>query len=333
MTTALLLLASFAAIIGGALLFTNAVEWAGKRLGLGKGSVGSILAAVATALPESAIPVVALVGGAAASQDVAVGAIVGAPFMLATVAMAMVGLAAIVFAGRREQGRSLEPDRPTLKRDLSFFGCFFTAALLLGIGSPPGWLRYTAAGLLVASYAFYVQRTVRDGGEEEAAHELRPLYFDLSRHDPPHSVAIAAQLLLALGAIVGGAHLFVEELVGLAEAAGVSALFLALVLAPLATELPEKANSVLWIRQGKDELAIGNITGAMVFQSALPVSIGLVFTDWALEAVAVLAVCLGLAGAGLAAWALLWRRCFTVKSIAAWGTLFVTLVAFVLVAS
>jgi cation:H+ antiporter len=331
-TTALLLVASLAAVLGGALLFTNAIEWAGQKLGLGEGPVGSILAAVSTALPESAIPVVALVGGAAAAEEVAIGAIVGAPFMLATVAMAMVGIAALVFASRREQGRSLEPDRPTLRRDLSFFGCLLTVALLLGIGSPD-WLRYAAAALLLIAYAVYVVGTVRGGGEEAPEHELRALYFDPSRNDPPHGVAVAAQLVVALGAVVGGAHLFVEELTHLSETAGVSALFLSLVLSPLATELPEKANSVLWIRQGKDGLALGNITGAMVFQSAIPVSIGLVLTDWALETVALLAVCLALAGGALAAWALLWRRCFTARSIAAWGTLFATLVAFVLVAS
>jgi cation:H+ antiporter len=332
MRSAVLLLASFAAILGGAVLFTNAVEWAGQRLGLGQGPVGSILAAVATALPESTIPIVALVSGASASEEVAIGAIVGAPFMLATLAMIMIGLAALGFAGRREQGRSLTPDRPTLKRDLLFFGGFCGVALLLGIGSPD-WLRYGAAGLLLATYAVYVWRTVRGGGEEAKEHELRPLYFDLSRSDPPHTLAVAAQFVLALGAIIGGAHLFVEELVGLAETTGVSALFLSLVLSPLATELPEKVNSVLWIREGKDDLAFGNVTGAMVFQSAVPVSIGLLFTDWTLEPVAVLAMCLALAGGALAAWALLRRSRFTARSIAVWATLFSTLVALVLVAS
>ena len=56
-----------------------------------------------------------------------------------------------------------------------------------------------------------------------------------------------------------------------------SQVLLALVVAPIATELPEKFNSIIWIRQGKDTLAMGNITGAMVFQSAIPVSVALIF--------------------------------------------------------
>ena len=91
------------------------------------------------------------------------------------------------------------------------------------------------------------------------------------------------QLLVGLGAMVGGAHLFVEELLHIAESIGVEPLVLALILAPLATELPEKVNSFFWVREGKDALALGNITGAMVFQSMIPVGIGLIFTDWDLS--------------------------------------------------
>ncbi len=66
------------------------------------------------------------------------------------------------------------------------------------------------------------------------------------------------------------------------EALGLPAGLVALVLAPLATELPEKLNSLIWVRDGKDTLALGNITGAMVFQSTIPVTLGVLFTPWVL---------------------------------------------------
>ena len=74
---------------------------------MGEGAVGSLLAAVGTAMPETLIPIVAIIGGAAGSEEVAVGAIVGAPFLLATVAMALVGLAAFGYRRRRPQGTHL----------------------------------------------------------------------------------------------------------------------------------------------------------------------------------------------------------------------------------
>ena len=86
-----LLIASLAIILVAAELFTNGIEWFGHKLNLAEGAVGSVLAAVATAMPETLIPVIAilgpvLMGGTAteSSSAVGVGAILGAPFMLST---------------------------------------------------------------------------------------------------------------------------------------------------------------------------------------------------------------------------------------------------------
>ena len=90
--------------------------------------------------------------------------------------------------------------------------------------------------------------------------------------------------MIATIAVMGiGAHLFVGAVEHLSKSVGIPAGLISLVLAPLATELPEKLNSVIWLRDNKDTLAIGNITGAMVFQSTIPVSIGVLFTSWRLD--------------------------------------------------
>jgi cation:H+ antiporter len=324
--TILLLVVSFAVILGGARLFTNAVEWLGHRWQIQTGAVGSVLAAVSTALPESVIPVVAIVGGEEGSGDVALGAILGAPLLLATIAMALVGVSAIVFRRRREQGRALRAHRPTLKRDLVFFLVLLGAALALGAGVPSA-VRVAIAPVFVLAYALYVVLTLRGGGEVTPEAELDPLTFDPSRHDPPVNWAIGVQFLIGLGAIIGGAHLFVEEVLALAQDLPVSALVLSLLLAPLATELPEKANSVVWIRDGKDSLALGNITGAMVFQSTVPVAVGIAFTDWRFDRFAALAAVLALAGGVIAVWALHVRRHFSAFAILAWAALFAAFVA------
>ena len=78
-----------------------------------------------------------------------------------------------------------------------------------------------------------------------------------------------------------GAVVFVNAVEHLATTLGIDEVLLALVIAPIATELPEKFNSVLWVRAGKDTLAMGNITGAMVFQSTIPTVVALVFAPLA----------------------------------------------------
>jgi cation:H+ antiporter len=323
--TGLLLAAAFALIIGGAILFTNAIEWAGNRLDLGEGAVGSLLAAVGTALPESLIPVVAVLAGGE-SEQVAIGAIVGAPFMLGTVAMLVVGASALAFRRRRSSGLEVTPDERSLRRDLGVFLPCFAAGIGLGLIDSTSIHIAGAVALLIA-YGAYARRTVRHSGESEDVEELKPLRFDPTKEDPPHNIAIVVQVVVGLVMIVGGAELFVEEVVTLAEALGISALVLSLVLAPLATELPEKLNSVLWIRRDKDTLAVGNITGAMAFQSTVPIAFGLAVTDWDLDRYAVAAGVAGLAGGALALWRLPKDR-LGVPVVAAWSALFAGFVAF-----
>jgi cation:H+ antiporter len=322
--TVLLLLASFALITVGAILFTNAVEWTGRRLNLGHGAVGSLLAAVGTALPESLIPIVAVLAGAE-GEEVAIGAIIGAPFMLGTVAMLLIAGAALAFASRRKTGRGIDADERTVRRDLGFFLPCFSAGIALGlVDSKP--LHYVGAAALLIAYGWYVRRTIKKEGDAEEE-EPKPLYFDTSKQDPPNGLQLVGQLVVGLLMIVGGAELFVEEIKKVAESLGVAPLVLSLILAPLATELPEKLNSVIWIREDKDRLAVGNVVGAMAFQASVPVAFGLAVTEWKLEPAAVLAGVLGLIGGALALWRLRAGR-MGPAAVVAWSALFLALVVF-----
>jgi cation:H+ antiporter len=329
---AVLLLLAFAVVLAGALLFTNAVEWIGHRLDVGVGAVGSVLAAVGTAMPETLIAIVALLGVKEGSEDVAVGAIVGAPFLLATLAMGLVGLFAYLYRDKRDQGVQLNVHRPTLERDLMFFLVLFLVAGLLAWG-PPAAVRIPVGIAFLVSYLFYIRLTLKGGGEVQSEESLNPLIFERrsERREDPALALCVLQLLVGLGAMVGGAHLFVDELLNLAESIGAEPLVLALILAPLATELPEKVNSFFWVREGKDALALGNITGAMVFQSMVPVGIGLIFTDWELNWHAVLSIGLGLAGGLLAYESLHLARRFKLPAVIGWFALYVAFIIAVVV--
>ena len=106
------------------------------------------------------------------------------------------------------------------------------------------------------------------------------------------------QTLVGLTLIVGGAKVFVVGIDQLARTFHVPSLVFALLVAPVATELPEQFNGVIWIGRRKDTLAIGNVTGAMVFQSSFPVSVGLLLTPWRLSHEGLVAALVAL-GAGL----------------------------------
>jgi cation:H+ antiporter len=270
-TTVGLFLGGLLLIVVAAELFTNAVEWAGFRLGLAAGATGSLLAALGTALPETTVPVVAIIRGGADSDAIAVGAIVGAPFLLLTLGVAITGAA--VAARRRDP--ELHPDLRQVRRDLGTFLAGF-AVLLIGIALPRGVRIVLAVGLLLL-YARHVRATL--SGSDPATEHPEPLHL-MRRSERPSPVVIGLQLLIAVTMLIVGAELFVRAVERAGHAFHISPLLLAVVVVPIATELPEMFNSVLWVRSGDDGLATGNVFGATAFQACLPGALGLAFTDW-----------------------------------------------------
>ena len=95
----LMFLASVFVTLGGCTLFTNAIEWLGKRLKVPEGAVGSIFAAIGTTLPETSIPVIAIFFGTGQERtEVGLGAILGAPFMLSTLVLPILAGLLIIYA-------------------------------------------------------------------------------------------------------------------------------------------------------------------------------------------------------------------------------------------
>ena len=277
--TVVYLLFALAVILVSSELFTNGIEWFGRAFELGEGAVGSVLAAVGTALPETLIPIIAILfTHSADSKDIGIGAILGAPFMLSSLTMVVTGGAVVVFYLRRRRPLDFSINETVLRRDLSFFVVAYGLAMVAG-AVPVHHLKWILSPCLIAAYGYYVWRTMSGGGELEG--ETKALYFH--RHPVmPHRRRIILQVIVATLGIVIGARVFVTEVQHVSTTIGIDPLLVSLILSPLATELPEKFNSIIWVRQGKDTLALGNITGAMVFQSTFPVSIGLVFTSWEL---------------------------------------------------
>ncbi|CAJ35314.1 sodium:calcium antiporter [Methanocella arvoryzae] len=303
---------SFVVILIGCELFTNGVEWTGRRFKLSEGAVGSVLAAVGTALPETIVPLIAILTiGGHAGEEIGVGAILGAPFMLATLALFVCGLSVLMFQ-RRRGTKTLHVNGTLIRRDLKFFLLAYGLAAIAALVPPQFDLFKWILGLgLVPLYLVYVLYTMKTGETVgESDEDMKALYLDnvirrctgksgkpvecptdvnvadlkkTLTEAEPSTLLIILQVLASLGLIIVGANMFVGQIKDIAAFLGINPLILALIIAPIATELPEKFNSLLWIREKKDTFAIGNITGAMVFQSCIPVTIGILLTGWHLN--------------------------------------------------
>lgn len=297
MSLLLILISGMVLIVLAADYFTNGIEWLGYNVGLDEGAVGSLLAALGTALPETLIPVMAIVfGGNPTSDAIGIGAILGAPLMLSTLAFMIIGL------GLWAHGRRV-PTLPkgAVERDLGFFLAGFAIALGSGF-TPVNWHRPLAL-LLVMGYGLHVYRLIHQGrGAKESNSPPRRLHLS-SRVHPPFAL-ILVQVSMAVFGLVLGAHFFVVGLDRVSSIVKVSGFLLSVILTPVATELPEVLNSVLWIRRRKDGLAFGNVTGAMAFQATVVPALGMAFTPWRLTAWEIAA---GILAWGSAAW--IFARC------------------------
>ena len=305
--------------------FTNGIESLGEKFSLKQAVVGSILAAIGTAMPETLLPVVALIffGSKAGSSgsEIGIGAILGAPFMLATLAFLVVSCAVIIGVLQKKRKFEFNVETQSATRDLSFFIPMYSAGvfvpLIFGATVKP-----ILVLLLLLSYGYYIYCTIK--GEGSQIEHCREIYFSkflsksgINKQPCTSLILILSQVTFALALLVFGAHIFVDKLQKVSMHFGMNPLLFALILAPIATELPEKFNSFTWTLKGKDSLAFGNITGAMVFQSTFPVSIGLLFTPWHINGLALLSAIIAISSG-----VLVYISLRSAKKVSPWVLLF-----------
>ena len=301
--------------------FINAIEWLGVELKVGPLAVGTVLAAAGTALPESIVTLVAAVfGGPARGADIAVGAAMGGPLVVGTIAYGVTGAMLLWRRHRQRQGarradgapkatgtendtcvggqgvdqgagvdaegRIVGVDTARLARDQRWFLTIYIFQVALGLTAfaLKPWL-----GLLFfAAFALYIRREMSPAGEQASGQDLEPLKSQPRRAKPTRA-AVLVQVLVTLGLIFGASQLFVAQLEWAGPALGLPAVVVALLISPVATELPEVMNAIIWVRQGKTQLALANISGAMMIQATAASGIGILLTPWRFDTPLILA--------------------------------------------
>lgn len=283
MVAVLLLLVSAAVIYFSCEMFVNGVEWLGHKLHISQTATGTILAAFGTALPESVVTLVATAFAShEAERQIGIGAALGGPLALSTVAYAVVGLSLVACGTKLGRGREafLAVDGRRLSRDQAWFLAIFAGKIALGLvafGAKP-WLGF----VFLAAYAWYLK--VEMTGDCDNDDDSCPEALKIRRNDADPPLGwIIVQTAAATVVIFLASRLFVSQLDVLGPWLGLGPQATALLFSPIATELPETVNALIWVRQGKERLALANISGAMMIQATVPTAFGLFFTPWRLD--------------------------------------------------
>ncbi|HEX4355383.1 MAG TPA: hypothetical protein VHZ95_20795, partial [Polyangiales bacterium] len=181
------MIAAFALLLGAAVViylscefFVNGVEWVGRRAGVGQTAVGTVLAAFGTALPESVVTLVAVAFSKHADgKAIGIGAALGGPLALATIAYPVVG--AGLWISGRASAREVSFDSQRLARDQGWFLVIFVVKVALGLVAFAGksWLGLA----FLSAYCVYVWLEMSHD-EDEGEGELEPLKLRPSLVEP-----------------------------------------------------------------------------------------------------------------------------------------------------
>jgi cation:H+ antiporter len=283
--------------------FVNAIEWLGAHLSVGAVAVGTILAAAGTALPESIVTLVAVTFGSHRNgADIGVGAAMGGPLVVGTIAYGVTGAALLLRSRARARATapveariSADPgaqpavlprrDTARLAKDQTWFLIIFAVKVALGLVAfaIKPWL-----GLLFfATYGVYFWREMHADGEDANGVDLEPLKLQPRR---PTSArwAVIAQTLVTLAIIFGASQLFVRQLEWAGPALGLPAVVVALLLSPSRPSFPR--SSMRSSGSGRARPTSRSPTsGAMMIQATVPSGIGILFTPWKFDAALILA--------------------------------------------
>lgn len=269
-------------------LFTNSIEHLGKKFNLDESATGSILAAVGTALPETILPLIAIFqvkGNNSDGIEIGTGAILGSSFLLSAFALFISALAFIFFQKQKLKS-PLNVNFENFSRDYKFFIVAYFIAITSTFINEKN-LKIIIGAFLICYWIFYAIKTISKSNENEIEENCPNLYFAFSNKNLENNIfIILLQTIFSLFLLFIFSKLFVDEIQAFSILTKISPLVVSLVLSPLATELPEITNSIIWIKNKKDSLAISNITGAMVYQASICTSIGLIFTDWKFNSIA-----------------------------------------------
>ena len=171
----------------------------------------------------------------------------------------------------------VEVDERRLCHDQAWFLAIFVVKV--GLGLIAFAFKPVLGVLFLLAYAAYLWREMSNDEPAVAEHELEPLKLRPQVASPSLFWA-GLQTTLALVVIGFASRAFVGQLEAIAHGLGWAPQFVALLLSPIATELPETMNAVIWVRQGRERLALANISGAMMIQATVPSALGLLFTPW-----------------------------------------------------
>ena len=248
MTLAILaLLVGFVLLVWSADRFVEGAAVTAKYAGMPSLLIGMVIVGFGTSAPEMVVSAMAAMDG---NPDLALGNALGSNIVNTGLILGVTALIAPIMV----QSNIVRKELPLLLLIGLVFGYliwngsltrFESALLLVGFFALVGWSIYSA------------MKGKGDALEDEMEQEL-------VTHTMSKSRAIF-WLVFGLIVLIISSRVLVWGAVNIAQAFGVSDLIIGLTIVALGTSLPELAASIIAVRKGEHDIAIGNVVGSNMF--------------------------------------------------------------------
>lgn len=233
-------------VIKGATFATKYAARLAESFNLSKYTVGFIVVAVISILPETFISINSAISGMPAFG---LGTLFGSNIADLTLVFAI-----IIFAA----GRQIKIESKIIKRNKAY-SLLLLLPLVLGLDGY--FSRIEGAALILVGAIFYYAVLKGDSSNREVA---------VSRFNRYHSVSM---LVFGMAVLLIGAHFTVSSASAVAHALHINPILIGMLIVGLGTTIPELLFAVKAVRKKEDALAVGDILGTVLADATVVVGI------------------------------------------------------------
>lgn len=236
----MIFLLSLPALYYGARLLTDGARELARVAGISEFVIGATVVAFGTSLPELASSALAMLSG---HPEIVVGNVIGSNLANIGIALGLAGMLYPIYVSRQ-----------ITDIDIPFLLASATVNLVVFVDLSVTWIEGL---ILVIMYLAFLNHEIsqRKNANAKAEGDLHPKALI--------SIIVGAVLLYL------GARYLISSVLDISEVLNISEAVVAFLLVALGTSLPEITTSVVAAREGKGEIAVGNVLGSNAFNSLI----------------------------------------------------------------
>ena len=251
----ILLIIGFFFLIKGADLFVDGAASIARKFNIPSMIIGLTIVAMGTSAPEAAVSITSSLSG---QNDMSVANVVGSNFFNILVVL---GVSSLI--------SKLPVQKNTIKKDTPFLLIVSGLLLVFGINK---YISRIEGLILLIVFVYFLYSTVKMAKSATNLDSSSDNEIALAESDTTTQTPILKTFILSvigiLGIVIGG-DMVVDSATSIATLFGMSANLVGLTIVAVGTSLPEFVTSIVAIRKGETEIAIGNVIGSNVFNILL----------------------------------------------------------------